>query len=100
MEVYEIFLAGGAGKTAEGLLREHGLFFIIVTALAHEKVVQVLQLAFEQLQGLLSFGLVCELLGQGSDDVVQTVHHGLLKFFEVAAVCLLVEFVLNLLDPL
>jgi hypothetical protein len=57
-------------------------------------------LAFEQLKSLFSFGLVGKLLGQGSDDVVKTVHHGLLEFFEVAAVRLAVELVLDLLDPL
>lgn len=100
MQVDQVLLAGGAGEATKGLLGEHSLFFVIVATLAHEEVVQVLELALEQLEGLLGLGLVGELLGEGGDDVVETVHHGLFELFEFAAVSLAIKLVLDLLDPL
>lgn len=100
MEIDEILLARGTREATEGLLGEHGLLLVVVAALAHEEVVQVLQLPFKKLQGLLCLSLVSELLSKSRNNVVKTVHKGLLELLKVGAVRLQVKLVLNLFHPL
>lgn len=100
VEIDEILLARGTREATEGLLGEHGLLLVVVAALAHEEVVQVLQLSFKKLQGLLCLSLVSELLSKSRNNVVKTVHKGLFELLKVGAVCLQVELILNLFHPL
>jgi len=74
VEIDEILLARGTREATEGLLGEHGLLLVVVATLAHEEVVQVLQLPFKKLQGLLCLSLVSELLSKSRNNVVKTVH--------------------------
>lgn len=68
--VDEILLARCARKATKRLLAEHSILFVLTTTLAHEKTVQVLELALVNLESFLSLGLVSELLRQKLDDVV------------------------------
>lgn len=89
IQIGEAFLTTGAREAAQVLLIEHGVLIRrLLLTLCHKEVVQVLQLALEKLQGFLCFCLVCELLGQRSDDVVQSAHDHLLKLDQPVLVSL------------
>ena len=63
VQVNQVLLARSTGETTERLLREHGFLLVIITAFAHEEIVEVLKLALKQFKSLLGLSFVCELLG-------------------------------------
>ena len=97
MHVNETLLAGGAGESAKRLLAEHGVLFVFAAALAHDEVVQVLELFLVDLERLAGVRLVSKLFGQRFHDVAQSVLERLVHLREVR---LLVQRVLHLFHPL
>ena len=99
VHVHEILFARSARKTTKRLLGEHGILFVCVAALAHEQVVQILELSFEKFECSLRLILVSELLRQRLHNLVETLHEKLLKLGETRQVSLAVKGVLELLHP-
>jgi len=97
MHVDETLFAGGARKSAKRLRAEHGIISLLFAALAHDEIVQVLELLLVDLERLAGVHFVSKLLGQRFHYVAQSVLECLVHLHKVR---LLVQRVLHLLHPL
>lgn len=73
------------------LLVEHSVLVSGVLSLAHEEIIEVLELALQKFECLLGLNLVSELLGQSRNDIVDTQHHIVFKIGKQTLVSLFVQ---------
>jgi len=88
VHVDETLLAGSAGKSAKWLRAEHSIVSCLFASLAHNEIVEILELFLVNLESLARVCLVSKLLGQCLYDITQSILKCLVHLREV---CLRVE---------
>jgi hypothetical protein len=93
-----ILLTRCTGHAAKWLLGEHGILLVLrvlLLARRHEEIVKVLELLFQQFEGLLGVLLIRKLLCELVQDLVDTLEQKALEILQGLNVCFPIETVLE-----